>query len=58
MVISTTDILLYAKVASLYNVLKECIVVVYTYTTLFTNIFTGHRTLGHQTQLVYKSSDL
>ena len=30
MVISTTGILLYAKVSSLYNVLWECIVVVYT----------------------------
>ena len=30
MVISTTDILLYAKVSPLYNVLWECIVVVYT----------------------------
>ena len=31
MVISTTDILLYAKVSLLYNVLLECIVVVYKY---------------------------
>ena len=30
MVISTTGILLYAKVSPLYNVLWECIVVVYT----------------------------
>ena len=30
MVISTADILLYAKVSLLYNVLWECIVVVYT----------------------------
>ena len=30
MVISTTGILLYAKVSLLYNVLWECIVVVYT----------------------------
>ena len=30
MFISTTDILLYAKVCPLYNVLWECIVVVYT----------------------------
>ena len=30
MVISTMDILLYAKVSFLYNVLWECIVVVYT----------------------------
>ena len=29
MVISTTNILLYAKVSPLYNVLWECIVVVY-----------------------------
>ena len=38
MVISTTGILLYAKVSPLYNVLWECIVVAYTYITLFTNI--------------------
>ena len=31
MVISTADIVLYAKVSSLYNILWECIVVVYTY---------------------------
>ena len=30
MVISTTGILLYAKVSLIYNVLWECIVVVYT----------------------------
>ena len=30
MVIPTMDILLYAKVSLLYNVLLECIVVVYT----------------------------
>ena len=30
MVISTTGILFYAKVSPLYNVLWECIVVVYT----------------------------
>ena len=30
MVISTTDILLYAKVCPLYHVLWECIVAVYT----------------------------
>ena len=30
MAISTMDILLYAKVSLLYNVLLECIVVVYT----------------------------
>ena len=30
MLISSTDILLYAKVCPLYNVLWECIVVVYT----------------------------
>ena len=30
MVISTTGIMLYAKVSPLYNVLWECIVVVYT----------------------------
>ena len=38
MVISTTGIMLYAKVSPLYNVLRECIVVVYTKSTLFTNI--------------------
>ena len=38
MVISTTGIMLYAKVSPLYNVLWECIVVVYTKSTLFTNI--------------------
>ena len=38
MIISTTGIMLYAKVSSLYNVLCECIVVVYTKSTLFTNI--------------------
>ena len=38
MAISTTGMLLYAKVSLLYNVLWECIVVVYTQTTLFTNI--------------------
>ena len=30
MVISTTGVLLYSKVSLLYNVLLECIVVVYT----------------------------
>ena len=38
MVISITGIMLYAKVSPLYNVLWECIVVVYTKSTLFTNI--------------------
>ena len=38
MVISTTGIMLYAKVSPLYNVLRECIAVVYTKSTLFTNI--------------------
>ena len=38
MVISITGIMLYAKVFPLYNVLWECIVVVYTKSTLFTNI--------------------
>ena len=57
-VISTTDILLYAKVSLLYNVLWESIVVVYTYITLFTNILTGHCTLGHQTLLVCNILDL
>ena len=38
MVISTTGIMLYAKVSPLYIVLWECIFVVYTKSTLFTNI--------------------
>ena len=38
MLISSTGILLYAKVCPLYNVLWEFIVFVYTLTTLFTNI--------------------
>ena len=38
MVISTTGIMLYAKVSPFYNVLRECIVVFYTKSTLFTNI--------------------
>ena len=38
MVISTTGIMLYAKVSPLCNVLWECIVVVCTKGTLFTNI--------------------
>ena len=38
MVIFTTGIMVYAKVSPLYNVLWECIVVVYTKSTLFTNI--------------------
>ena len=38
MVISITGIMLYAKVSPLYNVLWECIVVVYTKSTLLTNI--------------------
>ena len=38
MVISITGIMLYAKVSPYYNVLWECIVVVYTKSTLFTNI--------------------
>ena len=37
-VISVTGILLYAKVSLLYNVLWQCIVVVYMQTTLFANI--------------------
>ena len=36
--IFTMSILLYAKVFPLYNVLLECIVVVYMKSTLFTNI--------------------
>ena len=38
MLISSMGILLYAKVSPLYNLLWEFIVVVYTLTTLFTNI--------------------
>ena len=38
MLISSMGILLYAKVCPIYYVLWECIVVVYTLTTLFTNI--------------------
>ena len=38
MVISITGIMLYARVSPIYNVLWECIVVVYTKSTLFTNI--------------------
>ena len=38
MLISSTSILLYANVRPLYNVLWECIVVVYMLTTLSTNI--------------------
>ena len=38
MVMSITGIMLYAKVSPLYNILWECIVVVYTKSTLFTNI--------------------
>ena len=38
MVISITGIMLYTKVSPLYNVLWECIVVVYTKSALFTNI--------------------
>ena len=48
MVISTTGIMLYAKVYPLYNVLWECIVVVYTKSTLFTNILTHECTFGYQ----------
>ena len=44
MVISTTGILLYSKVSLLYNVLWDCIFVVYTQTTLFT-LFTFDRSL-------------
>ena len=58
MVISSMGILLYAKISPHYNVLWECIVVVYTYTTLFTNILAGRGTLGHWTLLRYKISDL
>ena len=58
MVIFTTGILLYVKVSLLYNVLWECIVVVYTQTTLFTNILTDQCTSDHWSLLVYKISDL
>ena len=37
-VISTTGIMLYAKVSPLYNILWECIVVAYAKGTLFINI--------------------
>ena len=47
MVISTTGIMLYAKVSPLYNVLWEWIVV-YTKGTLFTNISTHECTFGYQ----------
>ena len=48
MIISTTGILLYAKVSPLYG----------SALLLFTNILTGHFTLGHLTLLMYKISDL
>ena len=54
MIVSTTGILLYAKVYPLYKVLWECIVVVY-------NIFVRSLhigSLGHWTLLVYIISDL
>ena len=47
-VISTTGIMLYAKVFPLYNVLLECIVVVYMKSTLFTNILKHECTFGYQ----------
>ena len=54
MVISTTGIQLYAKVSPLYNVLWECIVVVYTQTTEhFDRSLHVDRTL-----LMHKISDL
>ena len=58
MITSTMGIQLYAKVSPLYNVLWECIVVVYTKNTLFTNILTGHCMLSHQTLHMFKISDL
>ena len=58
MVISTTGIMLYAKVSPLYNVLWQCIVVVYTKSTLFTNILADHYISDHWTLLRYKISDL
>ena len=48
MAISTTAIMLYAKVSPLYNVLWECIVVVYIKGTLFTNSSTHECTVGYQ----------
>ena len=48
MVISITGIMLYAKVSAIYNVLWECIVIVYTKSTLFTNIWTHECTFGYQ----------
>ena len=54
-VISTMGIQLYAKVSPLYNVLWECIVVVYTQTT---KILTDHCTSSHHTLLMYKISGL
>ena len=51
-------LLIYAKVSPLYNVLRECIVVVYTKITSPKNILTNHCTSGHQNLLVYKISDL
>ena len=56
MLISTTGILLCAKVSPLYNVLWECIVVIYTLTTLFTNIWIHECTFGHQSLGVCKVS--
>ena len=41
MVISTMGVQLYANISLLYNVLEECIVVVYRQTTLFTTVLTG-----------------
>ena len=58
MFISTTGIMLYAKVSPLYNVLCQCNVVVYMLNTLFTNILAGHCTLSHWSSLRYKISDL
>ena len=56
MVISITGIMLYAKVSPLYNVLWECIVVVYTKSTLFTNIWTHECTFGYQSVGVWEVS--
>ena len=54
--ISIRGILLYAKVSPLYNVLWECIVVVYMQIALFTNSRTHECTLGHQSVGVWEVS--
>ena len=47
-----------AKVSPIYIVLWECIVVIYTQTTFFTNILTGHCMSDHRILFMYKISDL